>query len=52
MLARGEYNRMVALQGADVTGVPLEEVAGKVKLVPPDHPLIRAARRVGTSFGD
>jgi 6-phosphofructokinase 1 len=52
MLARGEYNRMVALQGAEVTGVPLEEVAGKTKLVPPDHPLIRAARRVGTSFGD
>jgi 6-phosphofructokinase 1 len=51
MLARGEYNRMVALHGSEVTGVPLEEVAGKTKLVPPDHPLIRAARRVGTSFG-
>jgi 6-phosphofructokinase 1 len=52
MLARGEYNCMVALKGSDVVAVPLEEVAGKVKLVPPDHPLIGAARRVGTSFGD
>jgi 6-phosphofructokinase len=52
MLARGEYNRMVALRGGEITSVPLEEVAGKVKLVPLDHPLIRAARRVGTNFGD
>jgi 6-phosphofructokinase 1 len=52
MLARGEYNRMIALKGPDVTSVPLEEVAGRVKLVAPDHPLVRAARRVGTNFGD
>jgi 6-phosphofructokinase len=52
MLARGEYNRMVALRGGEITSVPLEDVAGKVKLVPLDHPLIRAARRVGTNFGD
>jgi 6-phosphofructokinase 1 len=52
MLTRGEYNRMVSLQGADVTSVPLEQVAGKIKLVALDHPLIRAARQVGTNFGD
>jgi 6-phosphofructokinase 1 len=52
MLAEGKYNHMVSLKGADVTSVPLELVAGKIKLVPPDHPLIRSARRVGTNFGD
>ena len=52
MLHDGIYNRMVCLKGPDVTSVPLELVAGKLKLVPPDHPLIRAARRVGTNFGD
>jgi len=52
MLAEGKYNRMVAMRGGNVTSVPIEEVAGKVKLVPPDHPLIRAARGVGTNFGD
>jgi 6-phosphofructokinase 1 len=52
LLAQGKYNRMVCLKGAEVTSVPLEQVAGKLKLVPPDHPLLRAARRVGTNFGD
>ncbi len=52
MLAEGKYNHMVCLKGADVTSVPLELVAGKTKLVPPDHPLLRSARRVGTNFGD
>jgi 6-phosphofructokinase 1 len=52
MLARGEYNRMVCLKRGEVTAVPIEQVAGKLKLVPLDHPLIRAARRVGTNFGD
>jgi 6-phosphofructokinase 1 len=52
MLAEGVYNHMVCLKGSEITSVPIEQVAGKVKLVPPDHPLIRAARRVGTNFGD
>ncbi len=52
LLAEGKYNQMVCLKGSEVTAVPLEKVAGKLKLVPPDHPLLRAARRVGTNFGD
>jgi len=40
------------LKGAEVASVPIEQVAGKLKTVPTDHPLIRAARRVGTNFGD
>jgi 6-phosphofructokinase 1 len=52
LLAAGTYNRMVCLKGAEITSVPIEQVAGKIKLVPPDHPLVRAARRVGTNFGD
>jgi 6-phosphofructokinase 1 len=52
MLNDGVFNHMVAMQGAAVTSVPLEQVAGKIKLVPLDHPLIRAARHVGTNFGD
>ena len=52
MLSEGIYNQMVCMHGSEVTSVPLDQVAGKVKLVPPDHPLIRAARRVGTNFGD
>jgi 6-phosphofructokinase len=52
LLAQGKYNRMVCLKGDEVTSVPIEQVAGRLKLVPLDHPLIRAARRVGTNFGD
>ncbi|MFO0966480.1 MAG: ATP-dependent 6-phosphofructokinase [Gemmataceae bacterium] len=52
MLAQGVYNAMVCLKGSEITSIPLEKVAGRVKLVPPDHALIRAARRVGTNFGD
>ena len=52
MLSEGMYNRMVALKGSEVTSVPLEEVANKTRVVPLDHPLIRAARHVGTNFGD
>jgi 6-phosphofructokinase 1 len=52
LLAEGKYNRMVCLKGSEVTSVPMEDVAGKLKLVTPDHPLLRAARHVGTNFGD
>ncbi|MFP4407380.1 MAG: 6-phosphofructokinase [Spirochaetaceae bacterium] len=50
-LARGEYNKMVAVRGDSCETVPLEEVAGKKKTVPPDHPWIATARRVGTCVG-
>jgi 6-phosphofructokinase 1 len=52
IVAEGRYNLMVSMKGSEVTAVPLEKVAGRTKLVPLDHPLIRSARRVGTNFGD
>jgi 6-phosphofructokinase 1 len=45
------YNVMVALQNGKSVPVPLEEVAGKRRTVPQDHPWIESARMVGTSFG-
>jgi len=42
----------VAARGEGAEAVPLEEVAGKKKLVPVDHPWIDSARRVGVSLGD
>ncbi len=52
LLHEGQYNVMVAVRGAECVAVPLESVAGKVKLVPPDHPQVVAARLVGTCMGD
>ncbi len=52
LIAQGRYGVMVAVRGAECVPVPLEEVAGKKKLVPLDHSWIQSARLVGTSFGD
>jgi len=46
------YGVMVAARGDQAVPVALEEVAGKRRLVPLDHPWIEAARHVGTSLGD
>jgi 6-phosphofructokinase 1 len=52
LLGEGCYNVMVAYRNGACVPVPLEEVVGQRKLVPPDHYLIHAAREVGTCFGD
>ncbi|PJF37812.1 MAG: 6-phosphofructokinase, partial [Phototrophicales bacterium] len=36
----GVYGVMVAARGDDIEAIPLKEVAGKRKTVPPDHPWI------------
>ena len=43
---------MIALRGESIEAVPLEAIAGKTKFVPLDHPWVKSARFVGTSFGD
>ena len=46
------FGVMVAAQGDGAHPVPLDQVAGKRKRVPLDHPWIAAARAVGTCLGD
>lgn len=48
----GQFGVMVADRTDGTELVPLKKVAGKVKYVPSDHEWIRAARAVGTAFGD
>jgi 6-phosphofructokinase 1 len=50
-LAQGAYNNMIAIRGDRSQPVPLEDVAGKKKVVPTDHPWIRSAELVGTCMG-
>src|SRR5215469_317730 len=45
------FGVMVAARGDGAKPVPIAEVAGKLKMVPTDHPWIESARRVGTSLG-
>ena len=52
LLTAGQFGRMVVQRGGRIDSVPIAEVAGKVRTVPVDHPLIEAARALGTSFGD
>jgi 6-phosphofructokinase 1 len=46
------FGVMVALQNGTAVPVPLEQVVGKRRSVPLDHPWIRSARDVGTCLGD
>ena len=46
------FGVMVAARGDHAAAVPLDQVAGKRRGVPIDHPWIAAARAVGTCLGD
>jgi len=52
LLRSGARNRLVVMQGRQLTDVDITSAADKQRLVPPDHEMIRAARAVYTSFGD
>jgi hypothetical protein len=52
MLMDGARNRLVVRQNNIFSDIDLMASAGKQRLVPVDHPLVSAARAIGTSFGD
>ncbi len=52
LIEQGTYGVMVAARGEHAVPVSLKEVAGNRKLIPPDHPWIDSARKVGTNLGD
>ena len=52
LIRDGKFGYMVAVQNDKIVPVPLKDVAGKLKTVPADCELIRAARDLGLSLGD
>ena len=50
-IAQGMSGVMVAMQDGKCVPVPLEQVAGRRKTVPLDHPWIRTARNLGVNLG-
>ena len=52
LVQAGTFGVMVAARGDETAAVPLDQVAGQRKRVPPDHPWVAAARHVGTCLGD
>lgn len=52
LILKGEYGFMVGYRNREIVKVPLEEVAGKLKMVDPNSTIIREAKMLGISFGD
>ncbi len=52
MILDGQYGFMVGYKNREVVRVPLEEVAGKLKMVSPDATIVQEAKLLGISFGD
>ncbi len=52
LILKGEYGFMVGYKNREIVKVPLEDVAGKLKMVAPDAEIIQEAKMLGISFGD
>ena len=52
LVMKEKYGYMVALQNNEIVPVPLEEVAGKLKVVDPNASIIKEAKALGICFGD
>ncbi len=52
LIQEERFGVMVASRGDEAVPVPLVDVAGYKKLVPPDHAWVLSAKRLGTTFGD
>ncbi|MCR5031567.1 MAG: 6-phosphofructokinase [Lachnospiraceae bacterium] len=52
LILKGEYGFMVGIRNREIVKVPLEDVAGKLKMVDPESSIIKEAKSLGISFGD
>lgn len=52
LIREKKYGYMVAVDGHEITTVPLQEVAGRLKTVDPESSIIKEAKMIGISFGD
>ena len=52
LIMNGEYGFMVGIKDQEIVKVPLEEVAGKLKMVSPDASIVKEAKLLGICFGD
>ncbi len=52
LILEDEYGFMVGYRNREIVKVPLEDVAGKLKMLDPDAAIIKEAKMLGISFGD
>lgn len=51
-IMKEQYGIMVGIKNNEIVPVPLEEVAGKLKMVDPDSQIVKEAKSLGICFGD
>ena len=52
LLLEGTFDHMVAFHPPDIVGVPLADIVGKTRTIPPDFDVLRTAKAMGVSLGD
>ena len=52
LILNDEYGYMMGIVNGKTKKVPLEDVAGKLKMVSPEDQLVQEAKLIGISFGD
>ncbi|MFN8259003.1 MAG: ATP-dependent 6-phosphofructokinase [Bacteroidales bacterium] len=52
LILNRNFGKMVAMIDDHIQTIDLDKVEGKLKLVPPDHKLIKSAKSLGTYFGE
>jgi 6-phosphofructokinase 1 len=52
LIVKEDYGYTVSMINGETKKVPLEEVAGQLKMVDPDSQLVQEAKTIGICFGD
>jgi len=52
LVLKRKFGYMVALQGHSIGAIPLSEVAGKLRTIPPDNEVLKQARLLGIALGE
>lgn len=52
LIKEEQYGRLVVQLGSEVTSIPMEESAGKLKTISPNDNHVKQAKTLGISFGD
>ncbi|MEE1200697.1 MAG: ATP-dependent 6-phosphofructokinase [Christensenellales bacterium] len=51
-ILKGDFGYMIGYKNREIVKIPLEEVAGKLKMVDPNAGIVKEAKLLGISFGD
>ena len=52
LIKNKDFGKLVVMRNNEVTAIPMEESAGKLKYVSKDDSIVKYAKRLGISFGD